>query len=136
MRYEKWSRPASVAVAAIVLAMQIGCHKKTPAPVTAADVAKAQEEARHEIEQAQVEAKKDIRSESKIMGSDSAGAARAKVTGAFDVAMARADGDRKVALEKCLMLEPTAQQPCKDAAESDYQTAAAKAKANRASKQQ
>jgi hypothetical protein len=124
-----------MAAAATVLAMQIGCHKKTPAPVTDADVAKAQEEARHEVEQARIEAKKDIKSESKIMGPDSTGAARARVTGAFDVAMAQADGDRKVALEKCLMLEAAAQQPCKDAAESDYQTAAAKAKANRASKQ-
>jgi hypothetical protein len=113
-----------------------GCHRK-PSPVaTAADVAAAQQEAQHEVEQAQVEAKKDVKSAVKVMGVDSKDVARAKVTGAFDIAMAHADGDHKVAIEKCMTLEPSAQQSCKDKADVDYQSAAAKAKANRVSQQQ
>jgi hypothetical protein len=113
-----------------------GCHKK-PAPVaTPADVAAAQQEAQREVDQAQIEARKDVKSAVKIMGVDSKDVARAKITGAFDIAMAHADGDHKVAIEKCMALEPSAQQPCKDKAEIDYQSAVAKAKAIRVSQQQ
>jgi hypothetical protein len=112
-----------------------GCHQKAPPVATPADVAAAQQEAQHEIEQAKLEARKDIKSETKIMGADSKDVSRARVTGAFDIAMAHADGDHKVAIEKCLTLEPAAQQSCKDNAEVDYQSAVAKAKADRASQQ-
>jgi hypothetical protein len=70
------------------------------------------------------------------MGVESKDVARARVTGAFDVAMARADGDHKVAIEKCMTLDPSSQQSCKDKADGDYQSAAAKAKATRASQLQ
>jgi hypothetical protein len=112
-----------------------GCHKK-PAPVsTLADVASAQQDAQREVDQAQVEAKKDVKSAAKIMGVDSKDVARARVTGAFDIAMAHADGDHKVAIEKCMTLQPPAQQPCKDKVDIDYQAAVAKAKAFRESQQ-
>jgi len=112
-----------------------GCHKK-PSPVaTPADVAAAQQEAQHEVELAQAEAKKDVKSAAKVMGVDSKDVARARVTGAFDIAMARADGNHKVTIEKCMMLELSAQQSCKDKADMDYQLAVAKAKAIRVSQQ-
>jgi hypothetical protein len=50
--------------------------------------------------------------------------------------MANADGDHKVAIEKCLLLAPDAQQPCKDQADAQYQAAAASAKAARVFKLQ
>jgi hypothetical protein len=112
-----------------------GCHHKAAPVATPADVAAAQQEAQKEVEQAKIEAKKNVKSETKIMGADSKDVARARVTGAFDIAMAHADGDRKVAIQKCLMLEPAAQQQCNDNAEMEYQSAVAKAKANRASQQ-
>jgi hypothetical protein len=43
-------------------------HQKTSPAATPADVASAQQEAQHEVEQAQLEARKDIRSESKPDG--------------------------------------------------------------------
>jgi hypothetical protein len=113
-----------------------GCHQKAAPVATPADVAAAQQEAQHEIDQAQVEARKDVKSAAKIGGVDSKDVARARVTGAFDIAMARADGDHKVAIEKCMTLEPTAQQSCKDKTDVDYQSAVAKAKAFRVSQQQ
>ena len=136
MQHQKWIQLGSTAAVLVMLGVLTGCHRKASPVATPADIAAAQREAQHEVEQAEIEAKKDIKSETKIMGADSTGVARARVTGAFDVAMARADGDRKVAIEKCLMLEPAAQQPCKDTAETDYQAAVAKAKATRASQQQ
>jgi hypothetical protein len=133
---KKRIRLASTAALVVMLGTLDGCHQKASPVATPADVASAQQEAQREVEQAQIEAKKDIKSEAKIMGADSKDVARAKVTGTFDVAMARADGDHKVAIEKCMTLEPSAQQSCKDQADVDYQSAAAKAKANRASQQQ
>jgi hypothetical protein len=113
-----------------------GCHQKPPPVATPADVEAAQQEAQHEVEQAKAEAKKDVKSAAKVMGVDSKDVARARVTGAFDIAMAHADGDHKVAIEKCMTLPPAAQQPCKDQADTDYQSAVAKAKATRVSQQQ
>jgi predicted small lipoprotein YifL len=136
VQHREWSRMASTAAVVLLLGTLQGCHRKTSPVATPADVASAQQEAQHEIEQAQIEARKDVKSEAKIMGADSKDVARARVTGAFDIAMARADGDHKVAVEKCMTLEPSAQQSCKDQADVDYQSAAAKAKTNRASQQQ
>jgi predicted small lipoprotein YifL len=136
VRHQDWIRIVSTSAVIAILAILEGCHQKKPPVVTPADVAAAQQEAQHEVDQAKAEAKKDIKSETKIMGADSKDVARAKVTGAFDIAMAHADGDHKVAIEKCMTLEPAVQQSCKDNADVDYQSAVAKAKANRASQQQ
>lgn len=134
MQHQEWIRLAAAAV--VMLGILDGCHKKASPVATPADVAVAQQQAQHEVEQAKIEAKKDIQSEAKIMGADSKDVARARVTGAFDIAMTRADGDHKVAIQKCMTLEPPAQQSCKDTADVDYQSAMAKAKANRASQLQ
>jgi hypothetical protein len=136
MQARQWIRMAPTAALMVTLGICGGCQKKPPPVATPADVAAAQQEAQHEIDQAQVEAKKDVKSAVKIMGVDSKDVARAKVTGAFDIAMAHADGDHKVAIEKCMTLPTAAQQPCKDKVEVDYQLAVAKAKANRTSQQQ
>jgi hypothetical protein len=132
---QEWIRLAPTAAVLVMLGI-CGCHQKPSPVVTPADVAAAQQGAQHEIEQAQVEARKDVKSAAKVMGVDSKDVARARVTGAFDIAMAHADGDHKVAIEKCMTLEPSAQQSCKDKADIDYQSAVAKAKAIRVSQQQ
>jgi hypothetical protein len=132
----QWIRRTSLIGLAMLVALG-GCHRAKTPVVTEADVAAAQEEAQKEFGQAKVEAKKDVKSAAKVAGADSHEAAQARVTGAFDIAMAQADGAHKVAIEKCLLLlQAAAQQGCKDQADSDYQTAAANAKALRVAKQQ
>ena len=110
-----------------------GCHRAAT-PVTEEDVAKVQADAQKEVDQARIEARKDVKNALKQDGADSRNATVARVTGSFDVAMANADGDHKIAIVKCLMLAPDAQQPCKDQADAQYQAAAASAKAARVSK--
>jgi len=131
-----WLRPASTVLLLVIAGTLGSCHKKAPPIATPEDVAAAQQEAQREVEQARVEAKKDVKSAAKIMGMDSKDVVRARITGAFDVAMAHADGDHKVALQKCMTLDPAAQPACKDQADADYQTMVAKAKAARVSQQQ
>lgn len=119
----------------VLLAPLTGCHHAKPPVITQADVDAARQDAQHEVDQARNEAKKDVKSAAKIMGADSPDVARARATGSFDIAMAHADGDHKIALEKCLLLDPAAQPPCKNQADSDYQSATASAKAIRVSQQ-
>jgi outer membrane murein-binding lipoprotein Lpp len=111
-----------------------GCHQAKTPVATDADVAATQEQAIKEVQDARTEARKDLKNAAKQAGPDSKNAEIARVTGSFDVAMASADGDHKVALEKCLTLPPNAQQACKDDADAQYQAAAASAKSARVSK--
>jgi hypothetical protein len=122
--------PRTVIVMALLAATLCGCHKKVVQP-TEADVAAAQEDARKELEQARVEARKDVKSAVKVGGGDAANVAAARVTGSFDIAMAQADGEHKVAIMKCMLLDPASQQPCKDQADAQFQAAASQAKAMR-----
>jgi hypothetical protein len=119
-----------------MLAALSACHRAKSPVATEADVAAAQEDAQKELAQAKTEAKKDLKNAVKLAGADSREVAHAKVTGAFDIAMAQADGAHKVAIEKCMTLDPNAQQACKDQADADYQTAATNAKALRVAQQQ
>jgi hypothetical protein len=123
----------SVAVFAAVLC---GCHQKTSI-ATQADIAAAQDDARKEVEQARVEARKDVKSAVKVSGAtggDAKNVAVARVTGTFDIAMAQAEGDHKVAIVKCMTLDLALQQPCKDQADAQFQSATAQAKAMRGSR--
>ena len=135
MRWEVFRRVAAAGVAVMIGATLGGCHKAQPL-ASATDVAAAQADAQKEIDQAHAEAKKDVKSAAKVAGADSKDVALARVTGSFDIAMANADGAHKVAVERCMTLPPAEQQPCKDRADADYQTAAANAKAMRIAQMQ
>ena len=124
------TRLVALGAAVVLCASFAGCHKQKPA-ATAADLAATQADAQKEVDQAHAEAKKDVKNAAKLAGADSKDVALARVTGSFDIAMANADGAHKVALERCMLLPPPEQQPCKDHADADYQTAVANAKAMR-----
>jgi hypothetical protein len=130
MQRQRLGGMVTLGAVVMVAAAMTGCHKARPT-ATAADVVQAQSDAQKEIEQAHAEARKDVKSAAKLAGADSRNVALARVTGSFDIAMANADGVHKVALERCMTLPPSEQQPCKDRADADYQAAAANAKAMR-----
>lgn len=124
--------PGTALMGVLLLMLVAGCHRKPPEPqATQSDVEAAQGEARREVDQARIEAGKDVKSAVKTMGADSKNVGAAKLTGAYDIAMARADGDHKVALEKCLTLPPPQQPSCSAQADLDYATARTNAKASR-----
>lgn len=109
-----------------------GCDKAKPPPTaTAQDVDDARQEAQRQVAEARTEASKDIKSAARVSGSDTAVVSQAKVTGAYDVAMTKADGDRKVAAAQCMTLQPDLQKPCTNKADADYEVTAAAAKAAR-----
>jgi hypothetical protein len=89
-----------------------GCHSAKSPDAVANDVAAAQQSAAGKIE----EKSKDLNN--------------SDAKGAYDVALAKADGDHKVALEKCEALNGDAQTKCKDMADADYDATKANAKAS------
>jgi hypothetical protein len=117
------------------LALVAGCHSHKTQPPTAQDIEAAKQDVQREVEQARAEATRDVKSAEKISGS-SKGVAQAKAEGAYDIAMVKAEGDHKVATEKCLTLQASLQQACRDQADAEYASAKVAAKAIRVARQQ
>ena len=131
MTYQKITWPGIAA-----LSLVAGCHSHQPPPTTAQDVEAAKQEAQHAVEQARIEATKDVKSALKTGGGNPRDVALAKATAAYDVAMIKAEGDHSVATEKCQTLQVSMMQACKDQADAQYETAKATAKATRTARQQ
>ena len=110
----KWtagSWPLAVAAALGLFALA-GCNQRESANETAKDVAAARQDA-NQKEAADVA----------TQGTEDRAAAE------YDVAVAQADGQRKVAKEKCEALAGDAQKSCKDQADAGYESAKAQAQA-------
>jgi hypothetical protein len=101
---------------AVVLAMS-ACNKAKSPDAAANDIAAAQQSAAREVADARRDRQQDMSSDS------------------YDVAVARADGEHKVAMQKCDVLEGHDQKACKDQADADYEAAKANAKAAKVSQQ-
>jgi hypothetical protein len=109
----KRSFMAGVAVAA--LAVIAGCNNAKSPDTAAHDIAAADQSAAAKVADAQRDAQKDMSAD------------------AYNVAVAQADGDHKVAIQKCETLQGHDQQACKDQADADYEAAKANAKAAKVS---
>src|SRR5258708_904651 len=118
------------------LMMIAACHSHKTPQVTAQDVEAAKQDAQRAVEQARIEATKDVKSAVKTGGGNPRDVALAKATAAYDVAMIKAEGDHTVAREKCQTLQASMMQACKDQADAEYETAKAAAKATRTARQQ
>jgi len=85
------------------------CNKAENPAETKADVAEAQAEAKEDVAEEQADANKDAMENQE------------------DTAMAKAEGDHKVAVERCEALPGDQQRACKDQADADYEAAKAAA---------
>ncbi len=111
------------------------CHPGKPPPsATPADVEAARQEVAAEVAKAKAEASKDVRSAAKVSGGNSRDVTEAKVVGSYDVAMVQADGEHKIASERCLTQPADVQGACNARADADYEAAKAAAKASRLAK--
>ncbi|MDP9011076.1 MAG: hypothetical protein M3O41_00200 [Pseudomonadota bacterium] len=97
--------------------MMGGCNGAKSPDAAANDIAAAHQTAAKEVADARRDQQKDMSSD------------------AYDVAVARADGEHKVAIQKCDVLEGHDQKVCKDQADADYEAAKANAKAAKVSQQ-
>jgi DNA-directed RNA polymerase beta subunit len=95
-----------------------GCSQRESANETAKDVAAARQDANQNVAEEKKEAA-DVATQS----------TEDRAAAEYDVAVAQADGQRKIAKEKCETLAGDAQKSCKDEADAGYESAKAQAQA-------
>lgn len=105
------------------------CNNAKSPDTVSKDVAKAEQKASNEVAKSENSAVKDLdgaagKVDDKLVTFNNDAAKQA-----YNVAVAKADGDRKVALANCEAASGDAQKQCKDQAEADYKAAKASAKA-------
>ena len=126
----------SLVLVGMVMALSAGCDRAKSPQAAANDIAAAKQSAAQEVTEAHQDAAKDINSASKDLQAKSTELADANAKAAYDVAVARADGDHKVAIQECMTHDGEAQKLCKDRADADYEAGKANARASRAAQQQ
>ncbi len=124
MKSTQWS--AGVALA---LALLTGCNNPKSPEAQAKDVAATEEVAAREQAQAEQKATTQVEKAAKKMDEKAVALDNTAVKASYDVQVATADGNRKVALEKCEASTGDALKTCKEQAEADYAAAKADAKA-------
>jgi hypothetical protein len=117
-------------------AILAGCNDPKSPDKVASDVAAAQQKAAENIADVRKDAAKDDVSATEKVEDKNKNLNNVEAKGAYDVAMARAEGNHKVALEKCNAVSGDAQSKCKDMAAADYDAAKANAKASEVSNKQ
>jgi hypothetical protein len=127
----------NLTAAAIFAAFCIAACNNAKSPDTAAkDVAKAQQKASTEVAKSEDSAVKDLNGAAGKVDDKVVAFNNAAAKDAYNLAVARADGNRKVALANCESAGGDAQKMCKDQAEADYAAAKADAKAAAQSEKQ
>jgi hypothetical protein len=113
-----------------------GCNNAKSPDTVSKDLADAQAKRASEVASARQDAAKDESKAEAKVDDKTADLNNTNAKGAYDVAMAQADGDHKVALQRCDGLAGDAQKACKDQADAKYDLAKANAKAMLASQKQ
>jgi hypothetical protein len=116
------------AIAMAILAAS-GCDSAKSPETVSKDVAAAEQKAANEVANSEKAAEKDLDKAADKVDDKLIAFNNAAAKDAYNLAVAKADGDRKVALANCLSLGGDAQKSCKDQAEADYGAAKANAKA-------
>ena len=127
--------PLCLALIASLL-MAAGCNNPKSPDAVAKDVANAEQKADKEVAKSEEAAAKDLGSAGQKVDDKLIAFNNSAAKDAYNLAVAQADGDRKVTLAKCSGLAGDAQKTCKDQAEADYTAAKANAKAAAQSEKQ
>ena len=117
---------SAMAIAVLIIA---GCDSAKSPDTVSKDVAAAQQKAAAEVANSEKAAEKDLNKAADKVDDTLVNFNNAAAKDAYNLAVAKADGDRKVALANCLALGGDAQKTCKDQAEADYGAAKANARA-------
>ncbi len=118
-------------ISAIVIASfcMSACNNAKSPDTVAKDVATAEQKASTEVTNSENSAAKDLGGAADKVDDKLIAFNNAAARDAYNLAVAQADGDRRVALAKCESASDDAQKMCKDQAEADYKAAKANAKA-------
>jgi Tfp pilus assembly major pilin PilA len=119
-------------IGVLAIASAGGCNKAKSPDAVASDVAAAQGKAASEVANAKQDAAKSANAAEAKVDDKTADLNNVTAKGNYDVVMAKADGDHKIATERCNSLAGDAQKACKDQADAKYDLAVANAKATMA----
>ena len=122
-------RTLLISMAAATLVLIAACNNAKSPDAVAKDVAAAQQKAATEVSKSEDAASKDLGKAADKVDDKLVDLNNAAAKDAYDLAVAKADGDRKVALANCMAASGDAQKACKDQANADYDAAKATAKA-------
>jgi hypothetical protein len=114
---------------AMTFVVVTGCNNAKSPDTVAKDVAAAEQKASTEVANSEKDASKDIGKAADKVDDKLVDLNNAAAKDAYNLAVAKADGSRKVALANCLAASGDAQKACKDQADADYNAAVADAKA-------
>ena len=118
--------PLSIAMAILAA----GCNNAKSPDEVAKDVATAEQKASTEVAKSEDSAAKDLGKAADQVDDKLVAFNNTAAKDAYNLAIAKADGDRKVALANCTAASGDAQKNCKDQADADYAAAKATAKAD------
>jgi hypothetical protein len=122
-------RTLLAAVIALAVLAAGGCDSAKSPQTVSKDVAAAEQKAATEVANSEKAAEKDLNKAAEKVDDNLVAFNNAAAKDAYNLAVAKADGDRKVALANCLSATGDAQKNCKDQAEADYAAVKANAKA-------
>ena len=114
-------------VASLVLA---GCNKSKSPEDVSKDVAKAEQKSNNEVTKSEERAQKALDKSYERVNDQKIKFNNDAAHQTYNVTIAKADGNRKVALATCESQNCSAQNACRDQAEADYKTARADARAS------
>jgi hypothetical protein len=126
----------NITVALLLTLAVAACNNAKSPDSVDKDVAKAEQKASTEVAKSEDSAVKDLNGSAGKVDDKLVAFSNAAAKDAYNLAVAKADGDRKVALANCESMSGDAQKQCKDQAEADYKAAKANAKATAQSEKQ
>ena len=106
-----------------------GCNNAKSPDAVAKDVAAAEKKASSEVANSEKDASKDLGKAADKVDDKLVDLNNAAAKDAYNLAVAKADGTRKVAIANCAAASGNAQKACKDQADADYNATVADAKA-------
>lgn len=123
-------------VAILMTVFVAACNNAKSPDTVSKDVAKAEQKASAEVNKSEDAAAKNLNGAAGNVDDKLIAFNNAAAKDAYDLAVANADGKRKIALANCESQTGDAQKQCKDQAEADYSAAKASAKAAAQSEKQ
>lgn len=120
---------ASLPLAAMLALVLVGCERSEPPSSVASDVHAAEQKEQSKTERALENASQDAGKAQQRVEDKAADRDDIAAKDAYKVAMAKADGEHDVAIQRCKELSGDAQSRCKRQADADYDATKADAKA-------
>src|ERR1700684_62559 len=114
----------------VVPLVVVGCNKSKSPEDVSKDVAKAEQKANNEVTKSEENAQSALDKSYQKVNDQEVKFNNDAAHQTYNVAIAKADGNRKVSLATCESQSGSAQKECKDQAEGDYTTARADASAS------